>query len=96
MGSRKTVPFNPDGIKDLPNDKPVVYKILDADGKNVYTGVAQRGRVRARLEEHLPGSKDPVPGAKVQIEQMRSIEEAQAKEGRIIARSHPEFNKEGK
>ncbi len=41
-------PFSPEG---LAKDKPVVYKIEDDKGKNLYTGVAQRGRVEARMKE---------------------------------------------
>ena len=94
--SKKTVRFDGDGIGDLPDDKPVVYKILDEKGENVYTGSAKRSRVRDRLAEHLPGGCDSVRGAKVQIEQMPSIEEAKAKEGRVIARTRPVKNKRGK
>lgn len=71
--AKRTVPFSKDGIGKLPNDRPVVYKVLNDDGQNVYTGVAKRGRVRERLQEHLPGQTDYVPGRKVQIEQMPSI-----------------------
>lgn len=94
--AKKTVPLNEKGIEKLPDDKPVVYKILTGGDRNNYTGVAQRGRVRERLKEHLPGGKDYVPGTKVQIEQMSSIDDARAKEGRIIARTKPPHNKRGK
>ena len=94
--AKKTVPFNQKGIVKLPDNKPVVYKILTEGDKNNYTGVAQRGRVQERLKEHLPGGKDYVPGAKVQIEQMGSINEAEAKEARIIARTKPPHNEKGK
>lgn len=94
--AKKTVDFNKTGIGKLPNNKPVVYKILTESGGNNYTGIAQRGRVGERLEEHLVGSKDYVPGSKVQIEQMKSIEGAREKESRIISRSDPKYNKQGK
>ena len=94
--ARKTVPFNPKGIGKLPNDKPVVYKIETPSGKNNYTGTAQRGRVHERLEEHLPRAKDPVPGSKVVIEQAKSIAEAREREQRIIRRSQPKYNEQGK
>jgi predicted GIY-YIG superfamily endonuclease len=94
--SKKTVSFNQKGIEKLPDNKPVVYKILTTGGKNNYTGVAQRGRVQDRLEEHLPGGKDYIPGAKVQIEQMNSINDATAKESRIISRTQPPHNEKGK
>ena len=93
---RKTVPFNQRGIGQLPDDKPVVYKILTEGGNNNYTGVAQRGRVQDRLAEHLPGSRDPVPGVKVVIEQTSSIAEARAKEERIIVRNQPKYNEQEK
>jgi hypothetical protein len=94
--TKKTVPFNQKGIEKLPDNKPVVYKILTEGGKNNYTGVAKRGRVQERLQEHLPGGKDYVPGAKVQIEQMPSIKEAEVKESRIISRTKPPHNEKGK
>jgi len=94
--AKKTVPFNQKGIEKLPDNKPVVYKILTEGDKNNYTGIAQRGRVQERLQEHLPGGKDSVPGAKVQIEQIGSIKEAEAKESRIISRTKPPYNEKGK
>jgi len=94
--TRKTAPLNQKGIEKLPDNKPVVYKILTEGGKNNYTGVAQRGRVQERLKEHLPGSKDYIPGSKVQIEQMSSIKDAEAKESRIIARIKPPHNEKSK
>jgi hypothetical protein len=94
--TKKTVSFNQMGIDKLPDNKPVVYKILTGGGNNNYTGVAQRGRVQERLKEHLPGGKDHVPGTKVQIEQMGSIKDAEAKESRIISRAKPPHNEKGK
>jgi len=91
---RKTVSFNQAGISKLPNDKPVVYKILTPGGKNNYTGVAQRGCVQERLEQHLRAGN--IPGAKVQIRQKSSIQEAKETESRIIARSQPKYNEQGK
>jgi predicted GIY-YIG superfamily endonuclease len=93
--SRKTVDFSKEGISHLPNDKPVIYRILSESGKNNYTGVAQRGRVAERLQEHLPGNKDHVPGSKVRVEQMKSIAEATNREAHIISRSKPKYNRKG-
>ena len=93
--AKKTVPFNDRGIGKLPDDKPVVYRILTDGGRNNYTGVAKRGRVQERLQEHLPAGKDPIPGAKVQIEQMSTIRDAEAKEALVIARSKPPHNEQG-
>ena len=94
--AKKTVPLNESGIGKIPDDKPVVYKILTDGGRNNYTGVAKRGRVQDRLQEHLPGGKDPIPGAKVQIVQMPTIRDAEAKEAGVIARSKPPYNEQGK
>ena len=91
--SRKTVRFTQEGIKKLPNDKPVIYKILTMGGNNNYTGVAKKGRVQKRLEEHLADGKDSIPGSKIQVEQMHSIGDAEKKEKRIILRSNPRYNK---
>jgi len=92
MGSKKTVKYNDEGIKNLPNNRPVVYKILTENNKNNYTGIARRGRVQERIAEHL----GQIPGANVQIEQMSSIEEAAEKESNIISRTKPKYNKKGK
>ena len=95
MAKKQTSGFNKSGIDSLAQDKPVVYKILNAAGDNVYTGIAKRGRVADRLKEHLPGAKDAIPGGKkVRIEQKPSIDEARKSEARIIKRSKPKHNKQ--
>ena len=88
----RNVKFNKTEIENLPNNKPVVYKIITGGGRINYIGVAQRGRVLDRLNEHLGN----IPGTKIQIEQMNSISEAQKKEIRIISRIQPKYNKQGK
>jgi len=96
-GKKAKTGFEKEAIKTLPNDKPVVYKILNNEGENIYTGIAKRGRVRDRLGEHLPGGTDPIRGGKeVQIEQMKSIDDAKRKESNIISRTKPTYNKKGK
>lgn len=93
---QKTVKFNETAFSKVPDNKPAVYKILDQQGNNIYTGVAKRGRVEDRLKEHLQSGSDPVyGGAKVQIQQKRSIADAERSEAAIIARSKPRFNKQG-
>lgn len=94
--ARKTVDFSRTGIGTLPNDKPALYRIQTESGKTNYAGIAKRGRVQERLAEHLPGAKDFVPGTKVQIEQMKSIDQARQTESRVIARSKPKYNDPGK
>jgi len=95
--TRRTARLSPKGIESLPQDKPAVCKILDKHGVNIYTGVAKRRWLRDRLSEHLPGGPDPIRGGcKVRIDQKSSINEAQESERRIIKRSKPKFNKQGK
>ena len=94
--ARKTGDFSKSGIGTLPNDKPALYRIQTESGKTNYAGIAKCGRVQDRLAEHLPGGKDFVPGTKVQIEQMNSIDQARQTESRVIARSKPKYNDQGK
>jgi len=91
MGT-KTVKYNKQGIEKLPDDKPVLYRIETESGRMNYVGVAQRGRVRERLSEHL----GQIPGAKIKIEQFSSISEAQKKEINVIRRTQAKYNKQGK
>ena len=86
--------YNNKGVAKLPKDKPVVYKIKTKGGKTNYVGVAKRGRAQERIEEHLDDSI--IPGAEVQIEQVATIAEAKQKEKKIISRTKPKYNKQGK
>ena len=97
MPGKKSGKFNNSGIEGLAKDKPVVYKIENSKGKNIYTGVAKRGRVEERLKEHLPGAIDPIRGgAKVKIQQKSSIDDALKSEARIIKQQQPAQNKKSK
>ncbi|MEX0680806.1 MAG: hypothetical protein WD097_05445 [Balneolales bacterium] len=88
MGKR-TAKYSRSDIKNLPDNKPASYKIKTESGKTNYTGTAKRGRVRDRISEHL----GEIPGAKVEIQQHSSIQEAQRQEKNIISRSKPKYNK---
>lgn len=90
--SKKRVNYSKPGTSQLPNDKPALYRIRTKGGKQNYAGIAKRGRVSGRIAEHL----GEVPGATVEIEQFDSIGEARAKESRVIKRSKPKYNKQGK
>ena len=57
----KTVPFNADGATKLPNNKPVVYRIKTEGNTTNYVGVAQRGRVQERIQEHIHDAQIPGP-----------------------------------
>jgi len=86
---KKTVKYSKKGINKLPNNRPVLYKILTDSNKNNYTGIAKRGRVNERITEHL----GKIPGAKVQIEQISSVGAAAEKELNVIVRTNPKYNK---
>ena len=90
--AKKTVNNNKTSIGKLPNDKPVMYKIKTEGGNVNYVGVAKKGRVQERIEEHLQRQEDYVPGAKVQIEQFGSIAEARKMEAAAIKRIQPKHN----
>ncbi len=93
MPGKKSGSFDEKGIEELAKNKAVVYIIEDHEGKNIYTGVAKRGRVGERLKEHLPGGKDPVrDGVKVRIKQKSSIADAKKAEARIIKKQQPPQN----
>ncbi len=45
--------FNKTNIKNIPEDKPIVYCLLNNLNKELYTGIAKRNRPQDRLLEHL-------------------------------------------
>ena len=94
--AKKTANFNKSGISKLPDNKPAVYKIKTPSGNTNYVGVAKRGCVQERLQDHLRGGKDHIPGSKVEIEQTGNISEARQKESNIISKIKPKYNKQGK
>jgi len=97
MTGKKSGSFDKEGIEGLAKDKPVVYEIQDKKGDPLYVGVAKRGRVGERLEEHLPGGADPIRGgARVKIQQKPNIAAAEKSEARAIKSKQPPRNKKGK
>ncbi len=90
--SKKTAKYNKTEIAKLPIDKPALYRIETPGGKLNYAGIAQRGRLQERLQEHL----GDIPGATVRIEQFNSIKDAREKEDRVIKRNQPKYNDQGK
>jgi excinuclease UvrABC nuclease subunit len=86
--------LNKTGTQKVPTNKPIVYKIMNKEGDNIYTGTAKRGRGSERLADHLPRGQDPIRGAKTfQIKQKPSITEAEKEEKQIIEREKPRYNK---
>ena len=91
MGKKK-VKYSKTEIEQLPNDKPVLYRIETEGGNLNYVGAAKRGRVRERITEHL----GEIPGATVKVEKFHSIQDARKKEANVIRRNQPKYNKQGK
>ena len=89
--AKRTSPYNKSGTEKLPDNKPAIYKIKTEGGKTNYIGSAKKGRVQARIQEHLNEGK--IPGANVEIEQKNSIGEARKTEQRSIKRTKPKYNK---
>jgi hypothetical protein len=86
--------FNKTGTQKAPVNKPIVYKLMNKEGINIYTGIAKRGRGPERLGDHLPGGQDPIPGAKTfQIKQKSSIAEAKKEEKQVIEQEKPKYNR---
>ena len=90
--SKKTTKYNKTGIEKLPIDKPALYRIETEGGTLNYAGIAKRGRVQERVQEHLAD----IPGATVRIEQFNSIKDAKKKETRVIQINKPKYNDQGK
>ena len=97
MGTKRFSPtrkLNKTNISNVPTGKPIVYRLLSKGGDNLYTGSAKRLRSQERLQEHMPGGPDPIPGASsFQVKQKESIKKAQQEEKRIIEKEKPKYNK---
>ena len=90
----KVFAFTEDGLNCLPIDKSIVYTIKDKKNRNLFTGVASRGRVFARIIEHLPsGSLPLIGGITLHIQQQKTIASAIETASQIIARDKPRYNR---
>lgn len=85
-------PFNKGGISRIPAGKPIVYELETAKGNLNYIGSAKKGRVRERLNEHLPDGPDPIPAKTVKVTQFSSIADAKVAEKRAISAKQPKYN----
>ena len=93
----RTQKFTKTNIEKIPENKAVVYKIKNAGGENLYTGVAGRGRGRERLLEHKEFKKDQIPGGtRFQFTQVKNKDRAIKIEKSIIKKEQPKFNEKGK
>ncbi len=89
----RTQSFTKQNIAKVPQDKVVIYKIKSSDGKNLYTGIAGRGRPQERLIEHKEIKTEKVPGGtKFQYAQVKTKDFAHKIEKSIIKKEQPKFN----
>ncbi len=80
-------------INDVSQNKAIIYKILSTTGKNLYTGIAGRGRGVKRLLEHKDVEKDKIPGGtKFKYVGVKTKEIAEREEKLIIKRENPKYN----
>ncbi len=85
--------FTKTNIEKIPKNKSIVYKLTNTAGKNLYTGIAGRGRTVKRLLEHKKLKKDEIKGAsRFKIAQVSTKKRAAQIEKQIIKREKPEFN----
>ena len=69
--------FNRTNIKSIPEDKPIIYRLLNNSNKELYTGIAKRNRPQDRLLEHLNIKKEKISGAtKIKITQVPNLDNA--------------------
>ena len=86
---KKTASYDKPGIKTLADDKPIVYRIQNKNGKDLYVGAARRGRAHEAIAEHL----GKIPGATVTIQRSDSMEEARIAEQKLINMYNPKYNR---
>ena len=97
MNFGRSKSFTKTNIQNVPDNKAVVYKIKNDNGKNLYTGIAGRGRVQERLLEHKEQKGESVPGGtKFQIAQVENKDRARKIETQIIKKEQPKFNEQNK
>ncbi len=97
MNFSRSKSFTKANIQNVPDNKAVVYRINNDGGKNLYTGIAGRGRVQERLLEHKELKGESVPGGtKFQIAQVENKDRARKIEIQIIKKDQPKFNEQNK
>ncbi len=85
--------FNKSSIKNIPENRPIVYRLLNNSNKELYAGIAKRNRTQDRLLEHLTIKKEKIDGAtKVKIAQFSNLENAKKAEKKLIKQLKPTFN----
>ncbi|NCN53248.1 GIY-YIG nuclease family protein [Candidatus Wolfebacteria bacterium] len=92
----RTQKFTKENIIKVPENKAIVYKIKNAAGENLYTGIAGRGRGQDRLLEHKELKKEKIDGGtRFQYAQVKTKDRAEKIEKQIIKKEEPKFNIQG-
>jgi len=85
--------FNKTNIKNIPENKPIIYRFLSNSNEELYIGIAKRNRTQDRLLEHLLTKEEKIAGAtKIKISQTANLESAKKIEKRLIEQLQPKFN----
>lgn len=85
--------FNKTTVGKMETDKPIVYKLKSESNKELYVGIAKRGRCAERLLEHLTIPKEKITGAtKFQTLETKTVEEARKLESALIKKIQPKYN----
>lgn len=93
----RTQKFIKANIEKLPENKAIVYKIKNSTAKNLYTGIAGRGRGQDRLLEHKELKREQIPGGtRFQFVQVKNKERAKQIEKQIVKKEQPKFNEQNK
>ena len=82
--------INQKNLKDVPGDKPGVYRILNFKNDTLYVGMAKGRRLPDRILEHKGQFKG---GTKFQYKTTASKEAAERLEIREIKKQNPSRNK---
>lgn len=89
--------FTKANVENISNNKAIVYELTNKAGKNLYTGIAGRGRGVDRLLEHKTLKKDTIPGAtRFRIAEVNNKDRAEQIEKQIINKEQPKFNEQHK
>lgn len=89
--------FTKANINKVPENKSIIYKIKSNTGKNLYTGIAGRGRGQDRLLEHKELKSEKISGGtRFQFTQVKNKGRAEQVEKQIIRKEQPKFNEQNK
>ena len=78
-------------IQEQPNDKPVVYRMLDENKKPIYIGIAYKGSFIDRLMGHFLVGNMPIEYFDFQI--CKTVKESEEKANEAKDIENPKYNK---